>query len=143
MPPVPTRPPLLFKRSSGDPGGDGAGPRSQEETAARDPDAAEPIRCRSCRRVITHLHEGIRIQGAHAHTFANPHGIVFRIGCFRSAPGCGYLGSPTAEFTWFTGFTWRAALCARCRVNVGWLFASPGGERFHGLILERLIFPGR
>jgi hypothetical protein len=93
--------------------------------------------------VITHPDERIRVQGAHEHTFANPHGLVFRIGCFRSAAGCGYTGLPTMEFTWFRGFTWRIALCANCLINVGWLFASTGGGRFHGLILDRLIFTDR
>jgi hypothetical protein len=143
MMPDPTGALVRFRQTPGDPGRTGSGTRVEDETAGREPDAAKHILCRSCRRVITHPDERIQMQGAHEHTFANPHGIVFHIGCFRSAMGCGYLGEPTAEFTWFRGFAWRVALCANCLINVGWLFASPGGERFHGLILDRLIFPDR
>jgi hypothetical protein len=134
---------LQFKETPPGRGGTGSVPRVEDETAIRDPGAGKHILCRSCRRIITHPGERIQMQGAHEYTFANPHGIVFQIGCFRSAAGCGYLGEPTTEFTWFRGFAWRVALCANCLINVGWLFAAPGGERFHGLILDRLIFPDR
>jgi len=143
MLPISTGAFLQFKHAPGDPGGAGSAAGVEEETAARDPEAGKHILCRSCRRIITHPDERIEMQGAHEHTFANPHGIVFQIGCFRSANGCGYLGAPTTEFTWFRGFAWRVALCANCLINVGWLFAAPGGGRFHGLILDRLIFPDR
>ena len=107
------------------------------------PDGEQPIVCRACHHAITHPDQRISMQAAHEHTFANPHGVVFRIGCFGSAPGCGYLGAPTMEFTWFRGFSWQIALCLNCLINVGWLFTSPSGRSFHGLILDRLAFPGR
>jgi len=82
------------------------------------------------------------VDGAHAHTFANPEGIVFEIGCYRDAWGCGYLGPLSPEFTWFAGYVWRIAVCSNCLVHLGWRFSSPDGHFFHGLITNRLIVTG-
>ena len=95
--------------------------------------------CRHCGRVITDEHERMTAQGLHQHTFANPHGLVFTIGCFRSAAGCAYRGPLTTEWTWFKGFSWRMAHCRCCRAHLGWRYISPGGESFHGLILNQLV----
>jgi len=94
--------------------------------------------CRQCSRVITRRSLKAYIDGAHEHTFANPHGIVFEIGCFKSAAGCIYAGQPTGEFSWFKGFMWQIAVCGSCLSHVGWLFTS-GSNSFAGLILDRLI----
>ena len=102
-------------------------------------DDEEYILCRQCLHRITSPTEQIVVQGSHRHTFANPHGIVFEIGCFGSAGGCGHVGSASGEFTWFKGFSWRVAVCGRCLTHLGWLFISTGFESFHGLILDRLV----
>jgi len=72
-------------------------------------------------------------------SFANPHGIVFEIGCFTAVKGCGYVGPPSDEFSWFAGYDWRVAVCFMCLTHLGWFFSSAGKESFHGLILDRLI----
>ena len=95
--------------------------------------------CASCRRMITRPDEKISIHNAHQHSFANPSGLIFEIGCFRSAIGCGYTGILTEEWTWFRGFRWKLAACGTCLVQLGWLFVSKNNERFNGLILNRLI----
>ncbi len=103
---------------------------------------AEPrILCRECLHPITRDQERISVDGAHHHTFANPYGIVFEIDCFKHAPGCTPAGPASAEFSWFSGWTWRVALCTACLTHLGWMFQSPGGESFHGLIVDRLIEP--
>jgi hypothetical protein len=99
------------------------------------------ILCRDCLHPITRPADRITVQGQHRHTFANPHGIVFEIGCFRSAPGCGAIGPASDEFTWFAGHHWRVCVCAACLVHLGWRFTSTGGSIFFGLILDRLIEP--
>ena len=122
----------------------GEGSRPDAETAEKDAESPEGeafIVCRQCRRPITRKEERFSIQGAHRHTFANPHGLVFEIGCFRNAVGCGYAGPDSEEFTWFAGYRWRVCYCASCLTHLGWLFTSTGGGAFHGLILERLIEP--
>jgi len=111
----------------------------EEEPEEKTSDEEEYILCRQCRHVITSSAERIAVQGSHQHTFANPHGIVFEIGCFRSVPGCGYAGPASDEFAWFKGFSWRVAVCIRCLTHLGWLFTSRGCDSFHGLILDRLV----
>ena len=99
----------------------------------------DDILCRQCLQPVTNVRERIRRQGAHIHTFTNPHGFVFEIGCFKNADGCGYAGIATDDFTWFSGYRWRMAVCRTCLVHLGWLFFSSGSDRFNGLILERLL----
>jgi hypothetical protein len=99
------------------------------------------ILCRGCLHPVTRPAERIEVQGGHQHTFANPHGIVFDIGCFREAEGCGYVGPSSDEFTWFAGCRWRVCVCAACLTHLGWLFTCSSGGAFHGLILDRLIEP--
>ena len=108
-----------------------------EEKAAEE----EGILCRQCHSILTSPTERIVVQGSHQHTFANPHGIVFEIGCFGAVRGCGYAGPATDEFSWFKGFSWRVAVCVMCLTHLGWFFESRGGGNFHGLILDRLISP--
>ena len=98
----------------------------------------EYILCRLCDHPVTRDADRIERDGSHQHTFANPHGIVYEIGCFRSAPGCGYSGPATNEFTWFKGYSWRIAMCRACLTHLGWLFDAAGNDRFYGLILDRL-----
>lgn len=102
-------------------------------------DEGGSILCRQCSHVVTNESQRITVEGAHQHTFANPHGFVYQIGCFRSAIGCGYTGSLTAEWSWFKGFRWRVAVCSSCLIQLGWLFVASSGESFNGLILNRLI----
>jgi hypothetical protein len=114
---------------------------AEEEAPEPEPEEEEYILCRQCRQAITRPTERITVQGAHQHTFANPHGIVFEIGCFKNAQGCGYAGPPSTEFTWFSGYAWRICLCTLCMTHLGWIFIATSGDRFHGFILDRLIQP--
>ena len=113
------------------------------EEAAEDqlPEEEEYILCRQCRQALTRPADRIGVQGSHRHTFANPHGIVFDIGCFENVKGCGYAGAASDEFTWFAGYSWRVCYCAMCLTHLGWVFSAKGGHMFHGLILDKLIEP--
>ena len=113
----------------------------EKEREEQGPEEEEYILCRQCRQAITRPAERIEVQGTHRHTFANPHGLVFELGCFKNAVGCGYAGAATDEFTWFAGYRWRICFCVTCLTHLGWIFSSPGGDAFHGLILDRLIEP--
>jgi hypothetical protein len=99
------------------------------------------VRCAQCGHGITSPRERIDVQGKHCHAFFNPHGIIFEIGCFRAAPGCGYTGRVTEEFSWFAGYGWKIAVCSACGAHLGWLYSAAGKESFHGLILDSLIHP--
>jgi hypothetical protein len=131
-----------FRKSTQKPGRVGPGDLVEDETKEQAPEEDEFILCRQCRQVITRPAERIAMSGSHRHTFANPHGIVYEIGCFRSAQGCGYTGPATDEFSWFKGFSWRIAVCRTCLTHLGWLFISASNVRFNGLILDRLIDSG-
>lgn len=123
--------------------GRGAGELGRLADAARraleDEEEERSLRCAACRRPLTSVRERVAVQGAHEHTRTNPHGFVYRFGCFRRAEGCMQVGEATAEWSWFKGFEWTIALCAGCRTHVGWLFQAPDGESFHGLVLDRLV----
>lgn len=101
-------------------------------------EAREAIFCRHCSHLITFHDQRLVVDGAFEHTFFNPEGIVFEIGCFQTAGGCIAVGRETGDFTWFAGFNWRICLCAGCHVHLGWKYRSAGGNRFFGLILDRL-----
>lgn len=124
-------------------------PAAPERGGGTDPDSAVQeelederlILCRECLFPITREEEQSEMAGAGQHTFANPAGIVFTIGCFSAAEGCATVGPSSEEFTWFPGFDWRVAICRGCLTHLGWHFAAPSGAAFWGLILDHLIFP--
>lgn len=80
----------------------------------------------------------IEVDGAHEHTFANPAGFQFRIGCFSRATGCGTVGEPSTYWSWFPGHSWQVEHCTACGEHLGWLFRADL-QGFHGLILDRLV----
>ncbi len=112
-----------------------------KRSANAKPKKEKRLFCAACRHLVTHQDERIPIQGGHEHTFTNPHGITYHIGCYREAIGCAPVGAAVAEFSWFRGYAWRIALCANCRTHLGWRFQT-GDEYFHGLIVGRLTSTG-
>lgn len=135
------RPVPLKSRHPADGRGGAGGARPRPHPDPAPVDSPEPvIVCRACGFTICRPDDAIPMAGAHRHTFANPHGIVFEIGCFRNAPGCAGVGPATDDFTWFAGYRWRIAICAACHEHLGWRFEGDS-DSFHGLILDRLVFP--
>ena len=132
----------FFRVPADRPGEEGDPTILEKEAGERLPEEEEYILCRQCRQAITKPAERTAMQGSHRHTFANPHGVVFEIGCFRSAKGCGYAGAASDEFSWFAGYSWRVCFCSMCLTHLGWVFIQKGGDIFHGLILDRLLEPG-
>ncbi|MCF8093360.1 MAG: hypothetical protein K9K21_00725 [Desulfotignum sp.] len=102
--------------------------------------SAPAIVCRNCNHHVTDPDQQIKMDGSFLHTFANPHGHVFEIGCFNRAKGCVRASAPSVEFTWFAGYAWEIGICANCAVHLGWIFTSKQ-HCFFGLILERLVLP--
>jgi len=96
------------------------------------------IICRSCGNRITPASSAISMNGSHKHTFFNPHGYVFELGCFSTAPGTIRMGQASGEFTWFSGHTWQITLCGQCNVHIGWYFQGNSSGSFYGLILRQL-----
>ena len=96
--------------------------------------------CAQCGAFMTRPAMAMRMGGDHEHVFFNPAGHVFRVVCFRDAPGAVAVGSPTDAFTWFKGFDWRVALCKGCGAHVGWMYEGIGPPAvFFGLIRPMLV----
>ena len=112
-----------------------------EVSGKQDPSAGEDrgrvLACARCQAAITSTADRLEMAGSHEHTFANPHGFVFRIGCFARA-ACVPAGEGSTHFAWFPGYRWRVEHCRRCGEHLGWLFQAEG-KAFHGLVLDRLV----
>lgn len=109
-----------------------------EENGPEKKENKKNILCKTCGKMITSDEEGIAINGSHEHTFMNPRGLVFHIGCFSGADNCHIMGAPTGEYTWFPGFLWCYVVCTGCLTHLGWHYQSGGGG-FFGLILDHLV----
>ena len=120
-----------------------AGSLDRELALVGDEESREelPYTCAHCGTIITTRGERLSPDGAHQHSFSNPAGLVFRILCFRDAPGCFVIGNETDEHTWFAGFMWCYALCTGCNSHLGWRYRSTGEDAFFGLIADQLIPP--
>ncbi|MEE4166279.1 MAG: cereblon family protein [Desulfocapsaceae bacterium] len=95
------------------------------------------LRCRQCDAAITKVEDRISRAEKHLHTFFNPAGIVYEIGCFRRAPGCHVEGARSSEFSWFAGYSWQISFCSSCSRHLGWFF-SAADDTFFGLVVDRL-----
>lgn len=93
--------------------------------------------CRHCRLLITTTKERQDKTGKHLHTFFNPAGVVYEIGCFKRAPGCVPFGASSTEFAWFKGYSWQIVYCRGCQQHMGWMFS--GEDQFFGIIVNKLI----
>ena len=108
----------------------------QEQTSQH---ARKPLVCAACANSITRHELRIDAAGAHQHTFTNPAGFTYTIGCFSEAPGCVQSGVYTAEWSWFMDHEWRYTHCRECQTHLGWHFR--GADQFFGLILDLLVEP--
>jgi hypothetical protein len=97
----------------------------------------QTLNCISCRTAVTSPKDRIEIKGQHAHTFTNPHGYSFTIGCFAHAVEIAAEGEPSDFWSWFPGYQWQIVLCRQCGLHLGWRFISTSD--FYGFILNRLI----
>ena len=117
---------------------------SSEETSSQALEITAPeeeelwIVCAQCAQRLSRPSERVSIGGSHKHTFANPVGAVFEIGCYNMVTGCTFIGPPSYEFPWFAGHSWQIAICSNCLTHLGWFFRGQGGEQFFGLILDRI-----
>ncbi len=112
----------------------------EEVDDARQPDGGHGVLyCRQCHAPVTSTQERLKVLGKHCHVFPNPEGMVFEIGCFGLAPGCGQQGPPVFQYSWFPPHAWSLALCQTCKTHLGWYYEAIGKSSFHGLILNRLV----
>lgn len=97
----------------------------------------KPLVCAACGHEITDDTHRIEMGGAHEHTFVNPAGFAHHIACFAAAPGCALAGAEETAFSWFPGWSWQLALCARCGTHLGWTYHN-AALQFWGLIVAAL-----
>ncbi len=105
---------------------------------SEDEGGASVLACAGCLQAITTASARTAVAGAHEHTFVNPSGFQFRIGCFARAAGCTTAGEPSTYWSWFAGYSWQVEHCSACAEHLGWLFRGEG-HFFHGLVLDRLV----
>ena len=84
------------------------------------------VRCAQCGHGITSPRERIDVQGMHQHAFCNPYGIIFEIGCFRAAPGCGYAGPATKSSAGFRDTAGGLPVCS-CLLHASGLAVQRSG----------------
>lgn len=110
-------------------------PGADTDGAVRD--AERVYRCAACAHEITRGCWEMAVEGAHERAFFNPAGRVFRVLCFKEAPGAAGVDPATAEFTWFRGCAWRLAVCRGCATHLGWRYETADSV-FFGLIKPAL-----
>ncbi len=98
----------------------------------------EDILCLHCDTSITANKYKIIQHNNHHHTFANPSGKRYTLGCFSDAQNTKSIGRPTEEWSWFSGYAWTICLCANCNTHLGWRFDKPGEQSFFAFILDQL-----
>ena len=123
----------------------GAGEASGEADA-HDTSKAERGRrfhCGACDAHVADSRDLFAAAGAGASAvFVNPSGRFFEIVTLRRVRSVATAGPLTYEATWFDGFAWQLALCARCGSHLGWRYRAAGGAKpgdFFGLIRAALV----
>lgn len=75
-------------------------------------------------------------EGVHSN-YVNLGGYMHDLVTVRAARNVALSGFPTAEYSWFPGYTWTVATCASCRAHVGWRFVAQTRtlrpQQFYGL----------
>lgn len=121
--------------------GDGHPARVVESSTRSEPQTAPShgwLVCARCGGFVAEGRARIEVEGKHMHSFINPEGVIFRVGCFAVAPGALPWGEPSKHWTWFAGFEWQAASCRGCWAHLGWLYTA-AAVSFVGLILDRVV----
>ena len=131
---------MLFKEPPG------AGPLPDFDVLIDTEDETDPfekkmVLCSQCLAVIADPDDKMSVDNSHTHIFSNAHGIVFEIGCYKTASNLINVGEPTFEWSWFPGYAWRISACGSCMTHLGWRYDSYGGTSFYGLILDRILIP--
>src|SRR5215831_1714520 len=86
---------------------EGDAPRSEAEKQPENELLEErAIVCAACGALLTSSRHRENAFGSHEHTFMNPAGFVFTIGCFSKADGCIATGPSSDDWSWFPGYRW-------------------------------------
>ncbi|XP_059050217.1 protein cereblon [Achroia grisella] len=94
--------------------------------------------CSSCMGEIARRENifAMSSEGVHSN-YTNLGGYMHDIVTVSAATNTELSGSPSAEYSWFPGYTWTVALCLGCMAHVGWRFDAQKRnlrpQRFYGL----------
>ena len=127
----------MFLRKPNDDGPRGEIAEVTDEETESEEEEERAVLCGECGHEITAHRHKTSVDGGFEHSFVNPAGILYQVGCFEEAPGVGPIGEESDEFTWFEGYTWQVVICRECMAHLGWTYWS-GDHQFFGLILPRL-----
>lgn len=102
------------------------------------------LRRRHCATVVSDVAAMFAADGrSPIAVFANPHGRVFEVVTVLHADNLLFASGSTTDFTWFPGYAWRVALCARCLAHLGWSFVGARSDvspaTFFGLLRADLV----
>lgn len=107
--------------------GDGPDPVRRRRASRADElapgDPARFLRCRECALPVADPREVFKL-GEGPQLYLNPHGILHEVLLVRAARNLLLVGDATIEHTWFAGYAWCIALCARCRSHLGWRYEA-------------------
>lgn len=111
--------------------GGAASSKAAAKERPADERAAERKRPILCRRCGEELSDGSAVfamtSGGSSEVFVNPHGVLHEVVTVHWARNLIVAGPPTTEFTWYPGYAWEIAYCARCREHSGWAFTAVAG----------------
>lgn len=131
------------EESTRPPGSPGAASEASTRDAEGQHDRHRRFHCRVCDTHVADHVDLFAAAGADAPGFfVNPAGRFFEVLTLRRARSVAVAGNPTLEATWFEGYAWQFALCARCTTHLGWRYVSSAGAEpptFYGLIRDALI----
>ncbi|XP_052752757.1 protein cereblon isoform X2 [Galleria mellonella] len=94
--------------------------------------------CSSCMGEIARREHifAMSSEGVHSN-YTNLGGYMHDIVTVSTAINTELNGAPSAEYSWFPGYTWTIALCVGCMAHVGWRFdalkRNLRPQRFYGL----------
>lgn len=117
-------------------------PSQSDELAPADP--SRFLRCRECALPVADPREIFKL-GEGPQLYLNPHGILHEVVLVGTARNLLLVGDATLEHTWFAGYAWRIALCARCHSHLGWRYEAADARSppiFFGLRRAAVTVPG-
>jgi hypothetical protein len=97
------------------------------------------FRCRECGSYITDSGLTTKIHGVAEHSFVNPSGMQCD---FITVAACrNVYADPQlyVEHSWFAGYGWRIAVCARCGSHLGWKYDAVKNltpREFFGILIH-------
>jgi cereblon len=81
--------------------------------------------CRRCQLQICHQEQLFHMSAeGPVSAFVNPGGVVHETATFYKATNLVLVGGKSEEHSWFPGYAWTIAACARCNGHIGWRFTA-------------------